>query len=59
MKFWKTPGGTAREWEGESSRRRASTTPEWTHCPRVKKPPEWTTQARECQGRTDRGGEGT
>ena len=38
----KTPGGTAREWEGKSSRRRASTPPEWMQFTGETKPPEWT-----------------
>ena len=34
MEWRKTLGGTASEWEGESSRRRESTPPESMHCPR-------------------------
>ena len=37
----KTPGGVAREWEGESSCLGALTTPEWKSCPRGMKPLEW------------------
>ena len=43
----KTLGGTVREWEGESSCRRASTLPERKHCPRGTKPQEWTLRATE------------
>ena len=37
----KTPGGIAREWEGEISFQGALTPPEWKICPGEAKPPEW------------------
>ena len=52
------PRGTAREWEEESSRRRASTPPEWKSFPGGTKPPEWPPRKREFRGKTDGGGEG-
>ena len=58
MEWQKTPGGTVREWEGGSICRRASTTPEWSHCPWGTKPLEWILRMRECRGKADgRGGD--
>ena len=59
MEWQKTQGETARECDGESSRRRSSTPPEWQSCPGGTKPPEWPPRERRCRGKTDGGREGT
>ena len=55
------PRGGARECEGEMSRRRALTPPEWTSFPGGTKTLEWPPMVRECQGEGEDGriGDGT
>ena len=47
IEWRKTPGGTTREWEEESSCRRELAPPEWKHCHGGTKPLEWPLRAKE------------
>ena len=59
LEWQKTLGRTARECEGGSSCRRASTPPEWKSCLQETKPPGFPPRVKKCLGRTNGVWEGT